>query len=130
MRHRLTISVLSLLVAACAADAPQTPIAPAPICAGTPQCTAEWAEARTFVLQNAGYKIQTYSPDFMQTYNPSGESPSLAAQVNMQPLAGGSYKLVASFWCDNLFGCIPNQWKTLDSFNLAVAAAGRRDTAR
>ena len=130
MRLRHSLAGAALLLAACAAQGPQKPIAPAPVCSGAAQCTAEWAEARTFVLQNAGYKIQTYSADFMQTYNPMGESPSLAAQVNMQPLAGGAYKIVASFWCDNLFGCVPNQWDTLDAFNRSVAAAGQQDTAK
>ena len=130
MQIRLGVALACCVLCACATAGPTAPVAPAPVCSGTAQCTAEWAEARTFVLQAAGYKIQTYSSDFMQTYNPSEESPSLAAQVNMEPLAGGAYKIVASFWCDNLFGCVPNQWKTLDAFDQAVAAAGQRDTPK
>lgn len=117
----------ALSLSACAAPGPTKPIAPAPMCATKAQCTAEWAEARTFVLDNAGFKIQTYSRDFMQTYNATNDSPSLAATVNKQPMAGGEYKIVASFSCDNFLGCIPNQYTTLDKFNRAVAAAGAQD---
>lgn len=118
-----------LFVAACAftsgcASVPQTPIAATPVCAGAAQCQAEWDAARTFVINNAGYKIQTYSQDFFQTYNATNDSPDLAAIVNKQPDGPDRYKIVASFSCDNLFGCIPNQWKTLDAFNRTVAAAG------
>jgi len=124
-----TAILTTLTLAACAVPGPVKPIAPAPVCSTQAQCTAEWAEARTFVLDHAGFKIQTYSRDFMQTYNATGDSPSLAASVNKQPMAGGAYKIVASFWCDNIFGCIPNQRTTLDQFNRAVAVAGAHDTS-
>lgn len=119
----------ALSLSACATPGPVKAIAPAPVCATPAQCSAEWAEARTFVLQNAGYKIQTYSSDFMQTYNATDESTSLAATVNKQPVPGGAYKIVASFSCDNMFGCFPNAGTTLDQFNRAVAAAGALDTS-
>ena len=124
-----TAILAALTLAACAAPGPVKPIAPAPVCSTQAQCTTEWAEARTFVLDHAGFKIQTYSRDFLQIYNATGDSPSLAASVNKQPLAGGAYKIVASFWCDNIFGCIPNQRTTLDQFNRVVAAADAQDTS-
>lgn len=127
MNPRLLATVAAVSLAACAAQGPQKPIAPTPVCTGKAQCTAEWAEARTFILQNAAYKIQTYSSDFMQTYNSINEDTGLAAQVNLQPMAGGSYRVVASFSCANIFACVPNQWTTLDRFNRAVAAAGQND---
>ena len=129
MIWKATSICAALSLSACAAPGPVKPITPAPVCSIQAQCTAEWAEARTFVLNNAGFKIQTYSRDFFQTYNATGDSASLAASVNKQPLAGGAYKIVASFWCDNIFGCIPNQRTTLDQFNRAVAAAGAHDTS-
>ncbi len=119
------IGACAMLSGCATTGAPTVPVAAAPVCTSAAQCSAEWAAARTFVVQNAGYRIQTYSRDFMQTYNASGESPDLAAEVNMQPAGNGAYKIAASFWCDNLIGCIPNQWKTLDAFNRAVAAAGQ-----
>ena len=122
---------LSVMLAGCAVTPTyQGPIAAAPVCASPAQCAAEWNEARTFVVNNAGYKIETYSPDFMQTYNSVGESPLLAATVNKQPLPGGRFKIAASFWCDNSLGCFPDPRATLNAFNKAVAAAGTQDVAR
>ena len=112
----------------------QGPIAATPVCASRAQCAAEWNEARTFVLANVGFKIETYSRDFMQTYNPVGDSMDLGAQVNKQPLPGGRYKIVASFYCNKdplgLFACTPPARATLNAFNKAVTAAGRTDIAR
>lgn len=105
------------------------PIAPAPVCAGKAQCAAEWNEARTFVINNAGYKIETYSRDFLQTYNSVDESTALDATVNKQPLPGGRFKIAASFGCDNSLGCFPDPRATLNAFNKAVAAAGVQDTS-
>ncbi len=69
----------------------------------------------------------------MQTYNPVGDSMDLGAQVNKQPLPGGRYKIVASFYCNKdplgLLACTPPARATLDKFNRAVAAAGAQDTA-
>lgn len=104
--------------------APKVAMAPTPICHGKQQCSVEWAEARTFVIDHAGMKIQTYSSDFLQTYNPINDTTDLAALVNKQPLPDGSYKIVARFWCDNIFGCLPDQTATLSEFNRKVAAAG------
>lgn len=42
----------------------------------------------------------------------------------MAKLLLGGYAIVAKFWCDNAFGCFPNQWDTLDQFNREVGAAG------
>ena len=130
MKTGLFCAIVGVGVTGCA-TAPQTlPTVPTPVCISRPQCTAEWAAARTFVLDNAGYKIQIYSPDFLQTYNPGDESTSLAATVNKQPMAGGAYKIVGSFWCNNMFGCFPDPTVTLDQFNRAVEAAGAMDGRR
>jgi hypothetical protein len=127
MRGKIFLLMTAGVLAACA-TVPQQPATPAPVCSGKAECTAEWAEARTFVLSHAAYKIQTYSRDFLQTFNPSEDSPQLAASVNKQPMPGGRYKIVGSFWCDNIFGCIPDPTTTLNAFNQAVAAAGESDT--
>jgi len=83
----------------------------------------KWAAARTFVINHAGFKLQTYSADYMVTYSPSGGSTALGAEVNKQPVQGG-YALVARFWCDNMFGCVPNANDTLKAFTIAVNAVG------
>ena len=125
MRTAATLGILAAAVAGCATTGAPVAIAPTPICSSDAQCTAEWDAARTFVIEHAGYKIQTYSRDFFQTYNASDESTSLAAIVNREPDGRGRYKIVAAFACDNLFGCIPHRAQALDAFNRAVAAAGQ-----
>jgi hypothetical protein len=82
----------------------------------------KWSAARTFLLAHAGYKLQTYSPDFMETFNPIGYDTSLAVQVNKAPLLGGSYEIQAKFFCANIFACYPDPRATLDQFNRTVAA--------
>jgi hypothetical protein len=120
----LTIAIAALLTAGCATMGPKAPIAPAPTCATEADCAVKWSSARSFVLAHVGYKFQTYSPEFMETFSPVNGTTDLGAQVNREPLPGGGYRIVAKFWCDNLFGCFPNQWETLDGFNRSVAAVG------
>jgi hypothetical protein len=102
----------------------EIPVADAPTCKSEAQCAAEWAAARTFVLGHSAYRLQTYSADFMQTYNPSEGDPQLAAEVNKEPIPGGGYTIAARFFCANLFGCVPNARGVLDAFNRTVSAAG------
>jgi len=103
---------------------PEAVTAQAPVCHTEAECTLMWATARTFLLNYAGYKMQTYTSDFMQTYNPPPYTGYLAAEVNKEPTADGrGYVIAAKFWC-TLDTCSPNQWETLDQFNRQVAAAG------
>ena len=96
----------------------------APVCHSEGECTLMWATARTFILNHAGLKMQTYTSDFMETYNPIQYTTYLAAQVNKEPMSGGGgYVITAKFWC-TMDRCVPNQWETLDQFNRQVAAAG------
>jgi hypothetical protein len=94
-----------------------------PICSGEQDCAAKWDAAQLWIVHNAGYKLQTTTNVLLQTYNATGGSPSLAVQVTKEPLGGGRYKLAVSVSCDNIFGCVPNQWDAALSFNAAVGAA-------
>ncbi len=111
----------AMLLAGCASQptASQAPISPTCTVA---DCEVKWAAARTFVINHAGMKLQTYSADYMQTYSPVGGSTALGAEVNKQPIPGG-YAIVAKFWCDNPFGCFPKADETLREFTAAVNAA-------
>ncbi|HEY1724000.1 MAG TPA: hypothetical protein VGF89_01150 [Steroidobacteraceae bacterium] len=111
------------------ATTPSAPIAPAPICSSDADCTVKWAAARTYVLQNTAYKIQTYSPDFMQTFNPGPGDAALAATVNKAPQPNGTYAIVATFFCNNMFGCVPSASLVLDGFNRYVAGVGNASEA-
>jgi hypothetical protein len=100
-------------------------VVPTPTCSTDADCTVKWGAARTFVLAHTVYKIQTYSPDFMQTFSPAADDAfNLAAEVNREPLPGGGSRIVAKFWCGPRWDCSENQGKLLDEFNRTVAAAG------
>jgi hypothetical protein len=75
------------------------------------------------VLAHAGYRIQTYFPDYMKTSNPVAQSPTLAAEVNKSPSPSGGYLIAAQFYCMNDADCAPYARNTLDEFNREVAAA-------
>jgi len=123
MTKKFILAIAALTLVGCAAQGPKHAIAVAPTCSSEADCTMKWAAARTWILAHAGYRMQTYSPDFMQTYPAAGGNVLLAAEVNRRPISGGGYVIEARFWCDNPFGCSPNQWDALDQFNQAVAAA-------
>jgi hypothetical protein len=91
-----------------------------PMCYSPETCEAAWAAARTWIQQNAGFKLQTYSSDFMETYNPTNSSPELAASVSKEPIGGGKYQLTIKLWCDNMFGCQPNEKVAHATFNQFV----------
>ncbi len=96
-----------------------------PVCKGQADCDAKWAAARTFVLNNADMKFQTYSSDFMDTYNPPDSSPQVAAQVNKEPQPDGSYKIAANFSCNNFISCNHDPLQLLLNFNALVSMAGQ-----
>jgi hypothetical protein len=122
--QRYTVALLAGLGVAACASVPQAAISPAPTCSTDSDCTAKWAVARTFVIAHAGYKIQTYFPDLIQTSNPSNDDSKLAAQVNKNPSPWGGYRIEAQFYCANTFGCSQSARDTLDQFNREVSAAG------
>lgn len=95
-----------------------------PTCEGAEECELKWAAARRWVLENAGFKLQNVTNDFLETYNPTNHSPSLAARVMKEPIGGGRYRIVVSLWCANMFGCIPDAWDAAQAFNNYVNAAG------
>jgi hypothetical protein len=123
-KNAIFLLVSSILLNACAGGAQpdQTPIAATPTCSNPAECDAKWAAARSFVLSHSGYKFQTYTNDFMDTFNPSDGAVQLGAQVNREPQPDGTTRIVAKFWCDNIFGCSPPVRQTLDQFNQALNA--------
>jgi hypothetical protein len=121
MKMRAIVPAVVLASLCGCATVPQTPIAATPSCTTDADCTAKWAAARTFVLEHAQMKIETYSADFLQTYNPPEYGIQLAASVNKEPITGGGYMIHAKFWCNNLFSCSENPRAALDGFNRYVA---------
>jgi hypothetical protein len=87
----------------------------------------KWAAARTFVLANIQWRMETYSPDFMQTFPSPGPGMSYntvpAARVNRRPIGGDVYVIAAEFYCGNPYGCSPHLRNILDAFNRSVSGA-------
>lgn len=100
-----------------------------PQCHDAHDCELKWSAARNWVLRNAGFKIQTYNDDFLETYNPTPNSPSLAARVLKEPIPSGGYEIRVELWCNNIFGCVPDSWASAVDFNHKVGAAGTQAIA-
>lgn len=116
---------LSLSLAACETVDPnlKTDIQKSrPICKTPKGCEIGWAAARRWVNDNAGFRILTYSPEYMETYTAS-DSAQLSARVSKEPRTDGSYEISAVIGCANLFGCVPSAAPTLLNFNTTVSAA-------
>ena len=115
IRKGIVLAAVLTGLSGCASTPPE-PILPAPTCANASECDLKWAAARAFVLSHAGFKFQTYTNDYMETFNPVGGAVELGAQVNREPQPDGTTRITAKFWCDNPFGCSPPARQTLNDF--------------
>jgi hypothetical protein len=88
-----------------------------PMCSGEKECELKWAAARKWIINNARWKIQIYSDDLIETYNPTPDSQLLAARVTKEPTPNGGYSFIVYVWCNNIFGCIPKKVDALIGFN-------------
>lgn len=93
-----------------------------PTCSTPDECQQKWEVAQLWVVKNADYKIQTATSVLIQTFNPRRSSSAIAAQVTKEPLGGGRYRFVAKVWCDNMFGCKPDEVSAVLDFNGTVNA--------
>lgn len=94
-----------------------------PVCMDKADCEMKWSAARQWVLANAGFKIQTMTDDYIETYNAINSSTYLAARVIKEPLGDGTYRITVAVWCDNWIGCNPPKWQAAVDFNRTVNAA-------
>lgn len=97
-----------------------------PICFGDDDCRTKWAAARDWVRENAGYKIQIYSDDFIETYSPIGSDQKIAVSVTKKPLATYAAGVTTNgifinVRCGNVFGCVPSHDQAITAFNRYVA---------
>lgn len=97
-----------------------------PTCMTDKECEVKWSAARQWILANSGYKLQHVQPDFMETYNAVNGSVYLAVRVVKEIRQEGGNRIVATVWCDNIFGCAPNQYDALLSFNNKVNGAWKQ----
>ena len=91
-----------------------------PICNTDDQCNLMWQTAQAWVANNAAYQIQIATDTVIQTFNPTGSTTAIGARVVKEPLGSGSYRIVVSIYCDNLFGCMPDAWTAAQAFNNTV----------
>lgn len=94
-----------------------------PVCNGEEDCTAKWEAAQLWIVHNAGYKLQTVTNVLLETYNPGEYETRLAVRATKEPAGNGTYKILVKTWCNNMFGCSPNQTDAALDFNLKVGAA-------
>lgn len=99
-----------------------------PTCKEAKECEIKWAAARDWVINNAGWKLQHVTADYLETFNPTASSPNLAMRVVKEPKSDGSYQIKATAWCDNMFGCVPDGWEALKKFNDHVNGSWRAGT--
>lgn len=89
-----------------------------PTCAEAKECEVKWAAARRWVLSNAGFKIQTISPDYIETFNiRDATSTDLWVRVTKEPTSGTVYRILVEAGCNNMFGCVPEAFAAMQSFN-------------
>lgn len=104
----------------------------APVCYGDGDCKTKWAAARDWVQGNAGYKVQIYSDDLIETYNSVGSDPKISVSVTKRPVSknpGGEVvnAIFINVRCGNVFGCVPTADEAITSFNRHVAQADIND---
>lgn len=97
-----------------------------PICFSKFDCDVKWSAARRWVQSNAGYKIQIYSDDLIETYNPLKNNPKIAVSVSKNPLGKLSKgdeisSISVRIFCGNMFGCNPPVNQAILSFNTFVS---------
>jgi hypothetical protein len=101
-----------------------------PTCKEARECEVKWNAARNWVLNNAGWRIQTLTADYLETFNPTAHSPRIAARVTKEPNPeGDGYQILIKVWCDNAFGCMPNTVESRLSFNRYIGASWREPVA-
>lgn len=104
----------------------------APICYTEPDCKTKWAAARDWIHSNAGYKIQIYSDDLIETYNSAYSDPKIAVRAAKKPLGkdaeGNTTNVInVTVSCGNMFGCVPSANEAITSFNHHVSQAEIED---
>lgn len=98
----------------------QIAIATIPTCSSDKECEVKWSAARAWILANAGWKIKLITNDFIETYSAVGGETTLSVRVVKEPMQNGTYRLNASIWCDNMWGCIPDKWVALKNMHAYI----------
>jgi hypothetical protein len=130
MKTFLISALAAGLLSGCATN-PQTQYLQSRIAATTPtcnqniemQCEKMWEAAQVWIVKNSAYKLQIATDVLLETYNPSQYDTGIAVRVLKEPTSNSSYKISVVVYCDNLFGCSPNQFEAALDFNNSVNLA-------
>jgi len=129
INRTLAALAVAALLSACATTATpelQAEVArTVPKCSTKAECDAKWDAAQVWVVQHAGFRLQTTTNVVIQTFGPStstGDSTRLAMQVLREQTSDGRWQIRALATCGNPFGCTPEIWPTLLQFNRAIGA--------
>lgn len=127
-RSLLALALVACL-AACAAPNPAlTEEAQRPLtCATGPDCDAKWDAAQLWIVNHAGFKLQTATNVVLQTFGPStatNDSTRLAVTVTREPDSPGRMRIRIKASCGNPFGCTPDWQAAMVDFKRTVGAVG------
>lgn len=109
---KIALLCLLFVLAGCATQQPISPEVKAAvekplICEGKDQCDLYWQRSMFYVNNNSRYKIQTSNENLIQTYSPTGGTPSVGYNISREPLGNGRFRIWIKVYCDNMFGCVP-----------------------
>lgn len=77
-----------------------------PVCIEGADCDQMWSAARRWVLDNAGFRIQHYGDDYIETYNNRYNAETATwARVTKEPMGSGQSRILVELGCNNWFGC-------------------------
>jgi hypothetical protein len=104
-------------------------LANVPTCQSPEECELKWAAARNWILENLTRKIETITPDYIETHGTYGVSSFssrdfISARVTKTPLGNGVYRFDLATACGRPFGCSPSPYEMGKSFIEALNKAG------
>ena len=125
MRSHFASSLLAITVVGCATTA-ATPedvaLANTPLyCSGEQECKTAWRRAQVWVVENAGYKLQTTTDAILETYNAPDFSTRLAMRVLREPGPNGLDRITLGLSCGKMPMCSQNHDTLTASFKRYVS---------
>jgi hypothetical protein len=92
-----------------------------PTCSTEAECSAKWDAAQLWVASYIPRRIATATNVLIQTYGSANTD--TAATVMKQPsTTSGTYRLVITTYCGNIFACFPDSWQSALAFNRAIGS--------
>lgn len=86
------------------------------------QCDRMWETAQVWVAQNSAFRMQIVTNVLLETFGPPANDPNIAVRVIKEPTSNTSYRFLVTVYCNNIFGCNPNQYLAAIDFNNTLNA--------